>query len=332
MPGVLRRGVIGSVEVERVYLVALDELQNLHRSRRRWIQFIQLFFRKQHILVFLVFESLDNLGAFDLAIAGGAELRLADARMANLMELIQADALGPGCGKQPNRDGNQPECEMPLPHRCRHSETSGTRSGHAHEAASSECTRLVERLRRMQGEAMAKMGEGLPFHVAKRHDTRSRSERPVETTERMKTKYENAAGEPSAAQSAERLVCPLCGSCDAELVLTKAVTLPRGNAAIPALALRSMRSGKNRAPARARSSRVLLRRPILGRHPGRRSRLDSPRSAPSHRVPPSLSQFRRYPRRRVRIGIFPARSGPQPLGSLWRRAHAAARIARRRQR
>jgi SAM-dependent methyltransferase len=45
----------------------------------------------------------------------------------------------------------------------------------------------------------------------------------------MKTKYENATGEPSAAQRAERLVCPLCGSRDANLVSTKAIALPGGD-------------------------------------------------------------------------------------------------------
>jgi len=45
----------------------------------------------------------------------------------------------------------------------------------------------------------------------------------------MKTKYENAAAEPSAVQSAERLACPLCGSRDANLVLTRAIALPGGD-------------------------------------------------------------------------------------------------------
>ena len=78
---------------------------------------------------------------------------------------------------------------------------------------------------------MAKWAKGYHSHVPKRDETaRLRSQHSGEAgRERMKTKYENVTGEPSAAQSAERLVCALCGSRDAELVLTKAIALPRGD-------------------------------------------------------------------------------------------------------
>src|SRR5487761_699775 len=115
--GVFWRGIIRSVEVKRIDLFGFDELQYLHGARRGWIEFVKLVFREEDVLIFLVLIPLDNFGTLDLAIAGGAELRLANARVTHPVELIEADALRSRGGKQPDGNGNQAEGEMALPDR-----------------------------------------------------------------------------------------------------------------------------------------------------------------------------------------------------------------------
>src|SRR4029077_19935394 len=82
-----------------------------------------------HILIFLVFESLYDFVALDLAIASGAELRLANARVTHFVELVEADALRSCRGKQPNGNRYEAKSEMAFPHRSSHETTSRCRSG-----------------------------------------------------------------------------------------------------------------------------------------------------------------------------------------------------------
>src|SRR5260370_26115447 len=91
--GIFGSSVIRSVEVERIDLIGLNELQYFHGTRGGRIELVQFLFGEENILIFLAFESLYDFGALDLPIASWAELRLANARVTHLVELVEADSL-----------------------------------------------------------------------------------------------------------------------------------------------------------------------------------------------------------------------------------------------
>src|SRR6202030_1402188 len=141
--------VIGSVKVKRIDLVGFHEFQNFHGAGRGRIKFVELLFAEENVLIFLVFESLDDFGALDLAIASGAELRLANARVAHGVELVQTDAVRARGRKQPYRDRDQAESEMALPDRSRHKKPPAV---YMTLASRQRVCKVTECPRRMQGE------------------------------------------------------------------------------------------------------------------------------------------------------------------------------------
>ncbi len=63
LPGFVRRHVVGGLQVNRVHLVRLHELQDLHhlgRLRRHFLDFLVL---DHNVAIFFVLESLDDLAA-----------------------------------------------------------------------------------------------------------------------------------------------------------------------------------------------------------------------------------------------------------------------------
>src|SRR6266478_32509 len=111
-PGVLRRHVIRGVEVQRVHLLQLHELQDFHHARRGRLDLVEFFFAEQHVLILLVFVALHNLGPFHVAIANGTKQRLLEARMALFVELVETDALAAGRGKHSYWHRNQATREV----------------------------------------------------------------------------------------------------------------------------------------------------------------------------------------------------------------------------
>ncbi len=117
-----RNREVRAVIEKGIDLLKLDEFQDFHGLGRRRLDGGELLFFYQHILVFFVLVALHDLRPFDHPVAGRAEQRLAQARVAFLVQLVEVDALGAGCGEESQRNGNQPESQMPLPYTCRHSQ------------------------------------------------------------------------------------------------------------------------------------------------------------------------------------------------------------------
>src|SRR6266480_2037090 len=88
-----RRHVVRGVEVQRIHFAKLYELQDLHDARRGRLNLVELFFGEEHVLIFFVFVALDDFRALDDAVVGGTEQGLLNARVAFLVELVEADPL-----------------------------------------------------------------------------------------------------------------------------------------------------------------------------------------------------------------------------------------------
>src|SRR5260370_3008761 len=155
--GIFGSSVIRSVEVERIDLIGLNELQYFHGTRGGRIELVQFLFGEENILIFLVFESLYDFVALDLPIASGAELRLANARVTHLVELVEADALCSRRRKEPDGNRYEAKSEMALPHRSCHENTSCCQSA-VGTGRQRDC-KVKESQRRMQGEELAKVRE-----------------------------------------------------------------------------------------------------------------------------------------------------------------------------
>ena len=82
---------IWRIEIQRINLVALDEAIEINGLRRFDAQRLQLVVRDDDILVPLVFEALDDIGAFDLVTGLGIDELLADAVACLRIELMQPD-------------------------------------------------------------------------------------------------------------------------------------------------------------------------------------------------------------------------------------------------
>ena len=102
----IRRKIVRGVEIDRIHFAQLHELQNLRDLRRGGLDLVELLFGEQHVLIFFVFVALHDFRALDDAVVGGAEQRLLDARVAFLVELVEADALAARRRGQPHRDRN----------------------------------------------------------------------------------------------------------------------------------------------------------------------------------------------------------------------------------
>src|SRR5580704_2493482 len=117
---VLGCDVVRSVEIERVDLVHFYKFKYFHRASGLRLDLVELFFVEEDVLVLFVFVALHDFVAGNLALAVRAVQRHANARLADVVELVEADALGARGGEQSNRDGDQPEGEVALPDRSRH--------------------------------------------------------------------------------------------------------------------------------------------------------------------------------------------------------------------
>src|ERR1700733_15164470 len=117
---VFGRDVVRSVEVERVDFIHFYKFQYFHGASGLRLDLVELFFLEEDILVLFVFVALDDFVAGNLALAVWAVQGHANARLADVVELVEADTLGARGGKQPNGDGDQPEGEVALPDRSRH--------------------------------------------------------------------------------------------------------------------------------------------------------------------------------------------------------------------
>ena len=75
-PGVFRAEVVRGIEVEWIHLLQLHELQNFHNAGGRRLDFVQLFFGEEHVLVFFVLVALHNFGALHNSVVDRAKKRL----------------------------------------------------------------------------------------------------------------------------------------------------------------------------------------------------------------------------------------------------------------
>src|SRR6266436_4836173 len=114
-PSVLRGNVIRGVEVQRVHLLQLHELQNLHHARRGRLDLVEFLFAEQHVLILFVFVALHNFRPFHVAIANGTKQGLLEARVALLVELVEANSFA--ASRRSHADGhrNQAKREVAFP-------------------------------------------------------------------------------------------------------------------------------------------------------------------------------------------------------------------------
>ena len=113
--GVFGNQVIRAVEVERVDLVHLDELEDLHAVGRLRLDLLDLRVLHEDILVFDVLVPLDNLGALDRAVTRRAVQLLAHARVTRAVQLVEAHPFAARRGEQAHRDRDQAKGDIALP-------------------------------------------------------------------------------------------------------------------------------------------------------------------------------------------------------------------------
>src|SRR5467141_617905 len=120
------RDVVGRIEVQRIHLIQLHELQDFHHARRGRFDLVEFLFAEQHVLILFVFVALHNFGPLHVAIANGTKQGLLEARMALFVELVETDSFAAGRGKHSYWHRNQAKREVAFPDGRSHMGTPST--------------------------------------------------------------------------------------------------------------------------------------------------------------------------------------------------------------
>jgi len=110
-----RHDEVGGVEKKRIDLRGLYEAQDVHgpaRSGRDLLDFLRVHERVGAILLLV---ALHHFRTLHDPVAVRAEQRLAQARLADAMELMKVDPDRPGSRVQANRDRHEPERDHSFP-------------------------------------------------------------------------------------------------------------------------------------------------------------------------------------------------------------------------
>ena len=123
--GAVGHQVIGLVDVHRVDLVVVGELQQVDDLGRLGPDLGDVLVAHHHPAALLELVALDDLGAGDLALALRAPLLLLDAGLALVVQLIERDGRARfGGGIHLHRNGDEADLEIALPGRTRGMECS----------------------------------------------------------------------------------------------------------------------------------------------------------------------------------------------------------------
>src|SRR5260370_12934982 len=123
---VFRRHVIGGIEVERIHLTELHELQDFHDARGGRLDLVEFLFAEQDILILFVFVALHNFRPFDVSIANGTKQWLLETRMALFVELVETDSFAAGRSRHADGHRNQAKRELAFPDGRGHIDTPST--------------------------------------------------------------------------------------------------------------------------------------------------------------------------------------------------------------
>ena len=117
LPGLFRHHEVRRVEVDGIDALRLHEFQNLHVVAGGGRDTLYLFVVHDDEAILLHFEPFYQFAALHYAIAMGTEGLLFNAAVANAVNLIEADALGPRGRKQTHRYGDETESDVAFPNR-----------------------------------------------------------------------------------------------------------------------------------------------------------------------------------------------------------------------
>jgi hypothetical protein len=107
--------VVRGIEVHRVELAGVGELEDLDDLGRLELDGREVGFLDDHILVFFELVALDDVGAFHGA-ALGADHLLLEAAVAFLVELVEGNAAGGGRGVvEPDGQRNERQAQVTCP-------------------------------------------------------------------------------------------------------------------------------------------------------------------------------------------------------------------------
>ena len=120
LAALIRGHVVGTLQVDGVHLVGLDEFQDLHHlggARRRLPDILVL---DHHVAILLVLVALNSLRARDRFVFKLAIGNLLDARMVVLVQYVEADGFAARRAEQTDGKRHHAEDQVALPDACCH--------------------------------------------------------------------------------------------------------------------------------------------------------------------------------------------------------------------
>src|SRR5580693_1861605 len=115
--------MVGTIEVDRVDFLELDEVLHLDGAREQWFQGLKLARLDGYVAIGRYLIALDDLLQGDLFTVERADVLLVDAPIVEGMDLVEVDRLARDGAVQLYGHADQAEAESPHPHRSLHQET-----------------------------------------------------------------------------------------------------------------------------------------------------------------------------------------------------------------